>query len=144
MDFAPQIRRFLDVFPREQLHVVLLEDMARAPAETIADVVAFLDLPHDEGLPGLDHENPARRVRVPILNRVMYHPPPKLATAWRRLVPASVSGPASDAVARWNLRRVRRDPVPKDVADPLRAELAPMVRELEQMLGRDLREVWGF
>lgn len=46
--YAEQLERWLDVFPREQLLVLLTEEMAAAPAETYAEVLRFVGAPpHD-------------------------------------------------------------------------------------------------
>lgn len=44
-DYAPQIRNWLDNFPREQLLIIYAEDLYRNTAETFGQVCDFLDLP---------------------------------------------------------------------------------------------------
>jgi len=44
--YAEQLERWLDAFPREQLHVVVSEEMGSRPASTYASVLEFLGLPH--------------------------------------------------------------------------------------------------
>jgi hypothetical protein len=46
--YAEQLERWYAVFPREQLLVVATDELAAAPAETYARVLAFLDAPPHE------------------------------------------------------------------------------------------------
>ncbi len=43
--YAEQLERWLALFPREQLHVLTLEELAREPQRTLDDVHRFLGLP---------------------------------------------------------------------------------------------------
>ena len=68
--YAPQIRRYLAAFPREQLLFLRFEDVTRAPAETMARIFAHIGVPN---LPArLTHHNQSRPVRFPVLNRLLF------------------------------------------------------------------------
>lgn len=47
-EYAPQIRNWLEHFPREQLLVIYAEDLYRKTTETFAEVCAFLGVPYAE------------------------------------------------------------------------------------------------
>jgi Sulfotransferase domain len=57
--YAPQIERWLSVFPRECFHFIRSEDLFRAPAETMSGLLRFLDLPPMK-LDGLEPFNAGR------------------------------------------------------------------------------------
>jgi SAM-dependent methyltransferase len=57
--FYEQLCRYLDVFPRKQVHVMLLDDLAGDPKATVLEVLEFL---------GVDRE-PAAHFLYPIINR---------------------------------------------------------------------------
>jgi len=40
--YASQVKQYLDVFPRPQIHVVLFEDLKRRPVETTQEIFRFL------------------------------------------------------------------------------------------------------
>ena len=40
--YFEQIQRYLAIFPREQLHIILLEDLARAPQQVMAELCEFV------------------------------------------------------------------------------------------------------
>jgi hypothetical protein len=42
--YLPQLERLCEHFPRESVHVALLDDLERAPAETFAEVCRFLEI----------------------------------------------------------------------------------------------------
>jgi len=57
--YASQVKPYLDVFPRKQIHVVLFEDLKRRPVETTQEIFSFLGIdpsfapgvkPHNESL----------------------------------------------------------------------------------------------
>ena len=43
-EYAPQLRQYLDQFPSNQIHVLLLDDLKRRPAEAMQAVLRFLDV----------------------------------------------------------------------------------------------------
>ena len=47
--YADNIRRYLDVFPREQLHVMLTDDLQADPVAAVGGVTAFLGLADEPG-----------------------------------------------------------------------------------------------
>lgn len=49
--YAPQIRNWLEHFPREQLLIIYAEDLYRNTLETVGQVCDFLDIPRAEKLP---------------------------------------------------------------------------------------------
>lgn len=65
--YAPQIERWLSIFPRANFHFIRSEDMFRSPEGTLSQLLRFLDLPpmemkdlrpHNEGrYPPLDPEH---------------------------------------------------------------------------------------
>lgn len=44
--YLEQIQRWLEFFPKEQLHIIFTKDLARNPAETMHKVFQFLNLPN--------------------------------------------------------------------------------------------------
>ena len=58
--YAQQVRRVLQVFPREQFLAVDFADIARAPGDTLDRVTDFLGLPRFEQHPKQSHKNKTR------------------------------------------------------------------------------------
>jgi hypothetical protein len=58
--YAQQVRRVLEVFPREQLLVLDFADVAKAPDATLDRMTDFLGLPRFDQHPKLGHKNQTR------------------------------------------------------------------------------------
>lgn len=132
--FAPQVERYYDTFGRSAVKVVLLEDMAKSPAQTIRDVFAFLGV--DESfLPDLHvhNETPRNGPVERTLEAVYSHSGIKQA----------VQRVLSYKARRRLLAFVRsHEPVsapsnPRD--DELRRQFVPEVNRLAELIGRDLQ-----
>ena len=131
--YLPQLEQVCRHFPRERLHVVLLEDLHREPHETFAQVCRFLGV--DDGvLP----EDVGRRV-----NRAIQFRP---HLPWRLLVHHKDKLPP--ALAKWMALNLfwRRRVTPRPMAPAVRARLREHFdednRRLAEWLGRDL-SAWG-
>ena len=57
--YREQLQRYLQLFPREQLHVILFDDLAMHPAETMKRVFEFLEV----------ESSYASRLDFPLMNR---------------------------------------------------------------------------
>ena len=130
--FAPQVRRYLDAFPRGQVHVSLFDDLRADVAGWVQEVQAFLGLAPQRP-PDLRPANDSQRARSTRLHRLLLDPPPRAARVVHRLP----TGLRVRAVAA-NMRPLVRDPLPPDLRRDLTAELAPDIRELAGLIDRDL------
>ena len=71
--YAPQVRRYLAAFPREQLLFLRFEDVVHAPADILAQIFNHIGVPDLAGQPpSLTHHNQSRPVRFPLLNRLLF------------------------------------------------------------------------
>jgi hypothetical protein len=95
--YGRQLTRLFTVFPREQVKVLLAEDLARAPDGPVAEVFAFL------GLEPLEH--PLRDER---LNQTMYKPVDRKS---RMLEALFERGQRARPVVPRSVRRVAREVV---------------------------------
>jgi len=134
VDHAPQVRRYLEIFPHDQVHVILLDDLQADTAAT------WQALQLDLGLPPVDVDltprNTAKRPRSTLLHSVMADPP--FPTILRRVVPKRLASPLKSTILVRNLRSAPRPPLPPDLESWLRHRVRPMVTDLEAVIGRDL------
>lgn len=49
ISLGEQVERLLSIVPREQVHIIVLDDFSADPAREYGRVLDFLKLPHDEG-----------------------------------------------------------------------------------------------
>lgn len=143
--FAEQITRLFRHFPREQVRVVIFEEMIAAPRETYEGVLQFLNVPSD-GRREFPRINERRQWRSGFANRLYRCPPraikPLVEAArqtWLRM-PERVQKPfRSLFFARGAAKPVLRP----EFRESLREQFANEVGALEELLQRDL-SCWGF
>jgi hypothetical protein len=133
--YATHYERFREVFDEEQIHVILLDDLSEHPRRTLREIAAFLDVDPD-GVEHVDLETvhnpfgtPRNRVAEWLLNddRV------------RRLAQLVLPEPVRVFLGEHAL--VTKDGKPprgEEAVAMIADELAPEVRELADLLDRDL------
>jgi len=139
--FSEQVERYRAVFPPEQLHLMLLDDLAADAEAAWAGVSAFLGIPPvgvtrfravnaNKGLhvPGLARaEAFLRRVVVPRLGLDRFPEPLK-----------SIGKRTLRRIERLNTYHEPRPPLDPELRASLMAEFEPEICALEEILGRDL------
>ncbi len=135
--FAEQLRRYFDAFGRERVHVVVFDDFVADTASTYRRVLEFLGV--DPAFsPDFAVSNPNKRVRLRALQRLVYQPPGPLL----KLVPVIRRFPFAHAIRdrllRLNSSAARRTPMDPGLRSRLLEEFAPSIRELGELIGRDL------
>lgn len=133
--YAEHIRQFLQHFPANQMHYLLLDDLLRDPEQACRQLCAFLgvEFRHDYA------------VRWTGAKNVRSHAPRWLTLQrWLRSEGTRDSLP-SRALRRLNVRMGPPIP-PVNAADraKLRQQLAPSVAELAELTGLPVIERWGY
>jgi hypothetical protein len=131
--YYERMKRYFDVFPREQIRTYLFEDFKRDPTAVVRDLCGFVGVnPEFSPDTGVRH-NPANVPRSKLLNRAFYHP--RVIRGAKAVLPERVQTMAKGLRQR-NLR-----PAPTFPAE-LRATLLDLYRDdilkLESLLDRDL------
>jgi GT2 family glycosyltransferase len=140
--YTEQVRRYIEVFGRERVHVIIYDDFAADVFAAYRQALDFLGVESKGCNPGFDVVNPAKRVRSPALRAAIGDPLVRSAVlALRRWVPRPVFAALQriDARVRQSNARVeRRPPLEPELRARLKREFAPEVRRLSELLGRDL------
>jgi hypothetical protein len=135
--FAEQLRRYLDVFGPERVHVIVHDDLRDDTAGVVRGTFEFLGVDPTQEV-DLGIRNPNRSARLGLVQRLIYRPPGPL----RRLVPWLRRFPLAhrvrDVVVAANSQPEARAPMDPELRRQLTRELAPQVEELGQLIGRDL------
>jgi hypothetical protein len=140
---TPQVRRYLDTFGAERVHVVLLEDMADDPLAVYRGVLEFLGVDPDFVPSNMGVLNASKVPRNAWL-RGAFRPLRGLRLRLKRSLPMPVQRVIAVPlrVRRLNARRLPREPLPPALEEQLIAEFAPDVAALSELLGRDLTVHW--
>jgi hypothetical protein len=132
--YHTQLKRFYEVFRREQIHVLLHEDLLDNPRETLGSLCAFLGLTPMASIDTARPINVSGRPRSPALARFLVRSSP-LKRAVLALVPTTVRVRLVGTL-RTNL--LQRETIPAAVAAELRREYRPEIVALENLIERDL------
>jgi hypothetical protein len=135
--FAGQLERYYACFGRDQVHVIVHDDLRADTPGEYRRVLEFLGVDPDV-TPDFETANPNKTVRSRLLQRIVYHPPGPL----RRIIPWLRRFPLvhrlRGAVLAANSRQEPRRPLDPELRRRLSAEFAPEVSRLGELLGRDL------
>ncbi len=135
--FAEQLRRYLALFPRERIHVIVFDDFVADTAAAYRGVLEFLSL-DTSFQPDLRPINANRRPRSRLVQRLVYDPPPPLPALYGRLRAMPWAYAIRNRVVSANNVRQRRPEMDPDLRRRLTGELAPEVADLGTLIGRNL------
>lgn len=135
--YGPQLRRYLDTFGPDRVHVTLFDDLVTEPHTAVTAAVRSLGL---DPLPlgPYEAENEAADVRSYTLQQLVVHPPDWLRTVAHAVVPDRPRTRAKRALVRLNRRPGAPRRVDPDIRRALARELAPVIDDVEALLGRAL------
>ena len=135
--FAEQLRRYLDVFGRESVHVVFFDDLVADPRAVYRATLEFLGIDESVAIDPSIH-NPSRQVRSGWLQQVIFNPPPSLHRLIGRLRGLPLMHRLRDVVVSANSTQAARGPMDRELRRQLVREFAPQVAELGELTERDL------
>jgi Sulfotransferase domain len=137
VDFADQVERYLAVFGRDRVHVILFDDLVRNTAETYRGTLEFLGI--DTAFrPDFAIHNENKRVRFGVLQRLVFNPPGPMSGVARRLRRLPLAHRARDMVLRLNSQPGARPPLDPALRERLQHEFRPEIERLSRVIGRDL------
>ncbi len=139
-NYAMQIEPYLEVFGRDRVHVLTMEELTRAPAAAMGAIFDFLGIqPIETGYGDLAHDNRGKdqvpRVSGPF-SRLKGTP---LWTAAKAVMPPGIRKKAIAALARPVDRTIPEDEMAAALAI-LRPRLLRETEALSRLLGRDFPE----
>lgn len=138
-----QLSRLYEQVDRDQVHVVLFDDVLADSARVYLELLEFLHLP-DDGRRRFARRNENREFRHALLQTWLMNPP-RWVIAWlearqRKGKPRPLwVRELRRRIKRWNTVGETRTPLRPDLSTLLAGELAGEVALLERLLGRDLR-----
>jgi hypothetical protein len=137
--YAEQVERYFDALGRERVLVIIYDDFRRDSAAEYARTLRFLDV-DDTFVPTIRVVNPSKQVRSRAVTRFISNPPRIVSRVARQVLPATARRRLYRSALQLNATPRPRPPMDPELRRRLRAEFAPEVRRLEQLLGRELSE----
>lgn len=137
--YVKQLRRYLDLFPKEQVKVLLFDDLVNDAQTVCNEVVEWLGIaPYSFDVSKISNEggaarfafvNKLRQRRYPILKRI-------LPVEWRAAV--------RRATRKLNLKSGKKSVINTETKNKLMFEYRAEVAELSKLVDRDLVKLWGY
>jgi hypothetical protein len=135
--YTDQVQRYLDVFGRERVKVIVYDDFKSDTARIYGEACEFLEV--DSGFrPDIRIVNPNKRVRSKAVRALLDNPPPLLRTLGKPLTTRPFRHRFLKRLRRLNTNFVARPPLPAELRRELQSEFAPDVERLSRLLERDL------
>ena len=141
-----QLKRWLDEFGRERVHVIVFGDFGRDTPGEFKRVLEFLDIDPSYKPDSFEARNSSNRRRAGAVRKMVDSGP---AQAMRhRVLPAVVGEKTTYRLAkrfsrsRFNRRAYQRPPLPPELYDQLKQSFKPDVALLSELIGRDLNAEW--
>jgi hypothetical protein len=135
--YADQVERYLEVFGRDNVHVVVFDDFQRDTAHAYADVLRFLGVSADFR-PDFPVLNANRRTVSKTATRLLWRPPALVLRLGSLLVSRTAQRRAVEFLTRLVAKTEPRPPMDPALRRQLQAEFASEVERLSALLGRDL------
>jgi hypothetical protein len=133
--FAEQVSRYLDVFPREQVHIIDFDDFTRDTPRVFVEVLDFLGVDSTFRCE-FEVSNPNKQIKIPSLHNFLNNPGP-IAILLGRLVPKSLRRSLISRLKKANSPAAPRPPLSPELRAQLNREFAPEVEQLGKLMGKD-------
>lgn len=140
--FAEQVKRYLDTFGRERVHVIIYDDFAADTAGAYAGALDFLGVDSRHFASDFEVINGNRSVKSSavqvLLNDGIVR---RAAVAIRPLLPRRLFVALRTLREKWmrsNLQFQKRPPLSPELRARLKREFAPEIEQLSGLLQRDL------
>jgi hypothetical protein len=135
--YTPQIRRYLDVFDRGQVKIIVFDDLRHDMAQVYREVCQFLEVRTDFR-PRFVVVNPNKQVRSHALRSLLRYTPKGVQWLSRTLVPHQLRRKVRKGMKQFNTVYTSRPPLAPELRRRLQAEFLGEVERLSEMIGRDL------
>jgi hypothetical protein len=139
--YSEQIRRYTELFEREQIKVVVFEEFTTQTDRIYRDVLEFLGV--DPGFQAdFSVHNPSRVPRFKVLRRVSRIP--VFWNAARAFLPRSAYGRIDEVLSRIVTRPQEKPALDEELSRRLKERFRPEVEALGRLLGRDFVSLWHY
>ncbi len=130
-EYGHHLTRWLTQFPREQLFVLLYDDIKAKPTDVLADVSAFLHIQQQPAPSLLRPFNVKDEPRLPLGMRRALAPLKTLAAPYRK-------AGWFKAIHRTFAKPFDYPPLPRDLKSKLRDHFSRDIEVLEKIIGREI------
>ena len=133
--FTEQVSRYLEVFGREQVHIIIYDDLKAETRAVYQQTLEFLNI-DTRFEPDFNAVNASKYPRNAVIQRFLMRPPAWVMAAGKAVLP--LARPLYWKLRGMNSRHEARPPLDPALRSQLQREFLPEVERLSQLLGRDL------
>jgi len=136
--FTCQVKKYFDVFGRENVHIIIFDDLKRDTAEEYRKTLQFLGV-CEQFQPNFKIVNPNKSVRSEKIRDFLKTLPPKYKQLGKAIFPfRMLRGKIIRGLLFMNTRYVNRPPMPEKLENELKMYFKSEVNQLSTLLKRDL------
>src|SRR4030095_13924025 len=136
--FAGQVKRYLDSFGKDHVHIVLYDDFVADTRKAAGETLNFLGL---DDKTQIDYKiiNPNKKIRFFSLYRLLKNPPPGLKKIVRTVLPSiKLRHEMMATLFQWNIRFKKRDKISDGLYQNLKDSFKDDINSLGKIINRDL------
>ncbi|XRO76582.1 sulfotransferase [Methanocaldococcus sp. 10A] len=144
--FSVQIERYLKIFPREQVKIILLDDLKNNLEGTYKEILIFLGVDDIDFRPDFTIKNPAKTYRSKFLQDLLKNPykMKKIVNIYRKIVPLKIREKIYNFLLEINKKPIKKPAIDPEFRHELMIKFKPEVEKLSDLLNRDLISLWGY
>jgi hypothetical protein len=133
-----QLTRYLEIFPREKIHIIVLDDFQRSPKDVCDQAVRFLGA-HAIPEMGFSIANASHTFRSAWIRDLVVSPP-RVIKVLQRFVPAPVGRHLKPMriLERLNQKAYRRPPMDPDLYRQLQIDFTETIQRLAKLIDVEL------
>jgi len=133
--YTQQVQRYLDIFGRENIHIIIFDDFKSDTARVYRETLRFLGV-NEDFQPDFKVINSSKRVHSKTLRNFLRSSTARLLG--RGLMPYLLRQKFFKGLRRLNTKYEPRPPMDPELRRRLQLEFLPEVEQLSKLLGRDL------
>lgn len=136
--FTSQVKKYFDVFGKENVHIIIFDDLKRDTAGEYRKTLQFLGV-SEQFQPNFKIVNPNKTVRSEKVRNFLKNAPHKYKQLGKILFPfRMLRGKIFRGLLFMNTRNVNRPSMPEKLEYELKMHFKPEVNQLSTLLKRDL------
>lgn len=143
-NYYPQIKRFKENFPPEQIKVILLDDLKSNPEKTYKQILDFLGVEDKNFTPEFKIVNKGTVPRSMLINNKLKNPGKNIKKAINTIFPKKLIHFVIGLIDKANLVEKKKPDLPDTLRLRLMKKHKENVEKTASLIGRDLVSLWDY
>ncbi len=140
-----QLKRYFDLFPRENIHVIKFDDIANKPAEVIKNLYSFLEIDNSFEPTIIDKKvNPSLNHKFKLVSKIIHIPIKLEKSRYEKLLTWMKHVKVYDLIRyvyyRFNTQEYKYPPMSKLTREKLDSLFLPDIEKIEKLTGLSFNE----